>query len=196
MNIFLFINELVWYGVATVCLGVIVLMLLRLIVTYADMNPFGWLALNVRRASDPLVNPVRRGLTRAGFDHKLAPLLTILITILLCYFAYSLTRAVLMTLDGIVVSLRLGLIVRLVGYVLNGLLAIYLLLIFVRIIFEWGRVSPVNPLMRFLLLVTEPILAPFRRLIPPLGMFDISPIVVILLLRLFQEAIAGTLLAH
>jgi YggT family protein len=50
--------------------------------------------------------------------------------------------------------------------------------------------------MRFLLVVTEPVLGPFRRIIPPLGMFDISPIVVLLLLDLFQRAIAGTLLAR
>jgi YggT family protein len=195
MNAFLFINELVWYAVITICLGVIVLVLLRLIVTYADLNPFGWVALNVRRTTDPMVNPVRRGLARAGLDAKLAPLLTILITLLLGYFAYSLSSTVLMTLNGVVQSLTDGRIVRLVGYLLFGLLALYSLLIFIRIVFSWG-VSPVNPLMRFLLMITEPVLAPFRRLIPTLGMFDISPIVVLLLLDLFQKAIAGTLLAR
>jgi YggT family protein len=195
MDIFVFINLLTWYAVVVVCFGVIALMLLRLIVSYADMNPFGWLALNVRRATDPLVNPIRRGLARNGLDPKLAPLLTILITILLCYFAYSLVNTVLFTLNGVVVSLRLGRIVGLVGFLLYGLLALYSLLIFMRIVFSWG-VSSVNPVMRFLLMVTEPVLAPFRRIIPPLGMFDISPIVVLLLIRLFQEAIAGTLLAR
>lgn len=195
MDIFVFINLLTWYAVVVVCLGVIALMLLRLIVSYADMNPFGWLALNVRRASDPLVNPIRRGLARNGLEPKLAPLLTILITILLCYFAYSLVSTVLFTLNGVVISLREGRIVGLVGFLLYGLLALYSLLIFIRIVFSWG-VSSVNPVMRFLLLVTEPVLGPFRRIIPPLGMFDISPIVVLLLLRLFQEAIAGTLLAR
>lgn len=195
MNVFLFINELVWYAVITICLGVIVLILLRLLVTYADLNPFGWVALNVRRTTDPMVNPVRRGLARAGLDPKLAPLLTILIAILLGYFAYSLTSTVLMTLNGVVQSLSDGRIVRLVGYLLFGLLAVYALLIFMRIVFSWG-VSSVNPVMRFLLWITEPVLAPFRRLIPPLGMFDISPIVVLILLDLFQKAIAGTLLAR
>jgi YggT family protein len=195
MNAFSFINELVWYAVITICLGVIVLILLRLLVTYADLNPFGWVALNVRRTTDPMVNPVRRGLARAGLDPKLAPLLTVLITILLCYFAYSLSSKVLGTLDGIVISVRAGNIVCLVGFVLWGLLAIYALLIFIRIVFSWG-VSSVNSVMRFLLLLTEPVLAPFRRLIPPLGMFDISPIVVLLLLQLFEEAIKGTLLAR
>jgi YggT family protein len=98
-----------------------------------------------------------------------------------------------LTLKGIVASIQLGAIIKLVGFLLYGLLAVYSLLIFMRIVFSWG-VSSLNPLMRFLFRVTEPVLAPFRRLIPPLGMFDISPIVVLLLIRLFQEAIGGTLL--
>jgi YggT family protein len=39
------------------------------------------------------------------------------------------------------------------------------------------------PVARFLNAVTEPVLAPFRRVIPPAGMFDLSFIVVILLLE-------------
>jgi YggT family protein len=49
--------------------------------------------------------------------------------------------------------------------------------------------------MRFLIDVTEPLLGPLRRIIPPLGWLDISPIVAILILTLFQQAVAGTLLS-
>jgi YggT family protein len=48
--------------------------------------------------------------------------------------------------------------------------------------------------MRFLIDVTEPLLGPLRRIIPPLGWIDISPIVAFVILFLFQQAIAGTLL--
>jgi YggT family protein len=99
----------------------------------------------------------------------------------------------LFTLRGTVDSLQRGAIVRLIGYVLYGLLAVFSLLIFMRIVFSWG-VGSVNSLMRFLIRVTEPVMGPFRRIIPPLGMFDISPIVVLLLIQLFQRAIVGTLL--
>jgi YggT family protein len=193
MTIFDQIYELVWYVVATAIMLLVVLMLLRTLVNYADLNPFSWPARTIRSLTDPLVYPVRRGIVRAGLDAKIAPLITILIAILLGYIAVRLVGEVTFTLNGIVKSLQQGTVVRLVGYLLYGLLAIYSLLIFMRIIFSWG-VSSVNPMMRFLFRVTEPVLAPFRRLIPPLGMFDISPIVVLLLIRLFQEAIGGTLL--
>jgi YggT family protein len=193
MTIFEQIYELIWYAVATAIMFLVVLMLLRTLVNYADLNPFSWPARTIRSLTDPLVHPVRRGIVRAGLDAKIAPLITILIAILLGYIAVQLVQAVMFTLAGIVASLQLGAIIKLVGFLLYGLLAIYSLLIFMRIIFSWG-VSSVNPVMRFLFRVTEPVLAPFRRLIPPLGMFDISPIVVLLLIRLFQEAIGGTLL--
>jgi YggT family protein len=193
MTIFDQIYELVWYLVATAVVLLVVLLLLRALVNYADVNPFSWPALTLRRLTDPLVYPVRRGLVRAGLEPKIAPFVTILIAILLGYVAVQLVWAVMFTLSGIVNSLHLGAIVKLVGYVLFGLLAIFSLMIFMRIIMAWG-VSSINPVLRFLVRATEPVMGPFRRLIPPLGMFDISPIVVLLLIQLFQQAIMGTLL--
>jgi YggT family protein len=193
MTIFDQIYDLFWYVVATGILLLVVLMLLRTLVNYTDVNPFSWPARTIRSLTDPLVNPMRRGLVRAGLDHRLAPLVTILVAILLGYLAVQLVWAVTFTAGGIIASLQRGAIIALVGFVLFGLLAIYSLLIFMRIIFSWG-VSQVNPMLRFLVRVTEPVLGPFRRLIPPLGMFDISPIVVLLLVQLFQRAIMGTLL--
>ena len=58
-----------------------------------------------------------------------------------------------------------------------------------------GKPRPVAAaFMRFLVNVTEPLLGPLRRMIPRLGWLDISPIVAILILMLFQGAVAGTLL--
>jgi len=193
MPIFLQIYEFVWYAVASVITFLIVLILLRTILNYAEVNPFSWSARTVRSLTDPLISPVRRGVVRSGLDAKLAPLITILIAILLGYIAVQLVWALMFTLNGIVISLQIGSFFRLVGFILFGLLAVFSLLIFMRIVFSWG-VSSVNQVLRFLIRVTEPVLGPFRRLIPPLGMFDISPIVVLLLIRLFQEAIMGTLL--
>lgn len=193
MSIFDLIGLLVWYTVATVIIAVIVLMLLRLVVDYADLNPFSWPSLTVRRFSDPLVIPVRRRLVGFGIDHKFSPLITILIAVILGYFALQIVGTVLFTVKGLLVSLERGAFVSVIGFLLFGLLATYSLLIFMRIIFSWGA-SSVNRVMIFLVRVTDPILVPFRRIIPPLGMFDISPIIVLFLLRLLQEMVAATLI--
>jgi YggT family protein len=69
------------------------------------------------------------------------------------------------------------------------LFTILTLAIVARAIVSWFRLSPYHPVVQFLNQLTEPILAPLRRVIPPLGMIDISPLVAILLLQVIQQII-------
>ena len=181
------------YAVVAIITAVIALMILRLVVIYADLNPFSWLALTVRRWSDPLVNPVRSKLVGFGFNPKFAPLVTILIAVLLGWLTLKLIDNVLGTIALIILSVMSGSPVSLIGSILLGVLALMSLFIMARVIFSWST-NYSNPIMRFLFLVTEPLLGPFRRLIPTVGMFDISPMIVLLLLQLLQEAVRGTLI--
>jgi YggT family protein len=183
----------VWYAIASVILVVIALMLARLILNKADLNPFSRPVILIRRWTDPLVNPVRRPIVQMGFSPNVAPLVVILIAILLGYFASQFVGAVLFTAAGLVRSTTARSPISFVGYIIFGVLAVYSLLIFARIIISWGAGSH-NRLLHFLIRVTEPVLGPFRRVIPPLGMIDISPIIVFFLLDLLQRAVAATLL--
>jgi YggT family protein len=70
------------------------------------------------------------------------------------------------------------------------LLNLYLILLFARIILSWFPVSPggaMAQIFSFLYTITEPVLGPIRRAIPPIGMggmgFDLSPIIVIVGVR-------------
>jgi len=182
-----------WIVIAIIT-GTIILVLLRLIANYTDLNPFTWSALTIRRLTDPLITPVRRALLGFGVDPKYAPLVTILIAILMGWFGLQLVASLANTVAGVVLSLQELAIVAIIGYVLYGLLAVYTLLVFIRIVFSWATLSYSNRVMRFLVNTTEPLLGPLRRIIPPLGMFDISPFVAFIILWLFQAAIAGTLL--
>jgi len=186
----LFVN----WAVTAVIIAVILLMVFRMIANYADLNPFAWISLTIRRLTDPFVLPVRRALMGFGVDPKYSPLVVILIVILLGYFVLQLASTIAGTLSGLLVSLQQGAMVSALGFILYGLISIYILLIFIRIIFSWGMISYSNRIMRFLVNTTEPLLGPLRRMIPPLGAMDISPIVAFLILWLFQQAIAGTLL--
>ncbi len=180
--------------VATAIIAVIVLMVIRLIVQAADPNPFNWISRTTRRLTDPFVIPVRGGMVGVGVDPKFAPLIVILITILLGWFLLQLCGEVANTLIGLITSVRKTNFVSALGYVLFGAVSIYSLLIFMRIVFSWGRVSYSNRLMRFLINTTEPLLGPLRRIIPPWGMMDISPIFAFILLWLIKAAIQGTLM--
>lgn len=60
-------------------------------------------------------------------------------------------------------------------------------LILIRVLLSWiPNLDPYNPIVRLLHQATDPILEPARRLIPPIGGLDISPIVVILVLQGLQ----------
>ena len=194
----LIIDRIVWFlktGIEVVIVAVIVLMAVRLIADAMDLNPFGWSSRTVRRLSDGFVIPVRGGLRRFGIDVKFAPIVVMLIGILLGWFVYQLVTAVAQTLVGVLGSAQSGSVFRLVGFIISGLISIYILFIVIRIVFSWGMLSYRNRVMRFLVDVTEPLLGPLRRMIPPLGWLDISPLVAILILMLFQQAVAGILLS-
>ena len=182
------------WAIQAIIVGVIVLMVLRLIADAMDLNPFGWASRTIRRLTDGLVVPVRGGLRNFGIDPKFAPLVAILLVILLGFFILQLVDTIFFTIAGVWESTQRGAVVAVLGFILYGLISIYILLLIIRIVFSWGMVSYTNRIMRFLVDVTEPLLGPLRRMIPPLGWIDISPIVAFLILWLFRAAIAGTLL--
>jgi YggT family protein len=193
MDIFAAIGLFVWYAIATVILVVVALMLARLVLNKADLNPFSRPVIMIRRWTDPMVNPVRRPIVQMGFSPNVAPLVVILVAILLGYFASQFIGTVLFTVKGLLGSATAAKPISFVGFIIFGTLAVYSLLIFARIVISWGA-SPHNRLLHFLIRATEPVLGPFRRVIPPLGMIDVSPIVVLFLLDLLQRAVAVTLL--
>jgi YggT family protein len=193
----LIIARTMWFvtvAIQIIIAVVIALMIVRLIADAMDLNPFAWASRTIRRLTDGLVIPVRGGLRGFGIDTKFAPLVVILISILLGYFVLQLLGAIATTVDGVMNGLQQGAFFWVLGFILYGLLSIYILLIVIRVIFSWGMLSPTNRIMRFLANVTEPLLGPLRRAIPRLGWLDISPIVAILILVLFQAAVMGTLL--
>ena len=68
------------------------------------------------------------------------------------------------------------------------LLNLYSFLILVRVLMTWiPNLDPYNPIVQLLIQATDPVMEPARRLIPPIGMIDISPIVVLIALRLIGQ---------
>ena len=65
------------------------------------------------------------------------------------------------------------------------------LAIVARALISWFRVDPYHPPVQFLTQIAEPSRAPLRRVIPPMGMMDISPLVAILLLQAIQQILVA-----
>jgi len=65
--------------------------------------------------------------------------------------------------------------------------------IFVRALLSWFMPNDGSGLMRVLMDVTEPVLAPIRRLLPPVGGFDFSPILAMVLIWLVRQLLISAL---
>ena len=194
-----FIFLAVTYLVTAAILGVVGLMLVYLILYLADANPFSWPARFTYKLTDPLLRPTRMRMRMFGVDGKFAPLVVILVTILLGYFAIQLTESVVFPLAGLWTSIKAKLPIPALGYVLYGALSVYYVLLFMRLIFSWVWSPYENRLMRFLVRATNPLLEPIRRLIPPFGTVDLSfflaPLLAFFVIGLLQTAVAKTLLS-
>ena len=82
------------------------------------------------------------------------------------------------------------------GNVLYDLGQLYVLVLFARAILSWfpySHNSPLNPVRRVVFLLTEPVLAPFRRIIPPVGMFDLSFLVAFIVVELIVQNVFARL---
>jgi YggT family protein len=76
---------------------------------------------------------------------------------------------------------------------INAVVVTMWLAILARSLMSWFPGSQNTPVAQFLYQITEPILAPLRRIVPRIGMIDITPLVAILLL-FFIQALANRML--
>lgn len=176
-----------------VVMVVLLLMILRLIFNYTDPNPFGIIgrfSFKLKKVTDRFVYPIASFLAYRRVDTRISPLIAVLIAVVIGFFVLQLFYTLFETVDGVAAGLRKARITLIAGYLLYGFLGLYSLLIVVRIIMSWFSSSS-NRVLRFLISITDPVLEPFRRLIPPLGMFDISPIIVLFLIHFVRIAVYG-----
>jgi YggT family protein len=69
---------------------------------------------------------------------------------------------------------------------LAQLIDLYTVVVFITVIVSWFQLPPDNPVIRFTRMLTEPALAPIRKLIPPAGGLDFSPMILLILLRIVR----------
>jgi YggT family protein len=181
------ISLIVW----VVFLVFIAILALRLIISYADPNPFGTIGrfgYKLRRHTEKLVYPSARFLAGYRIDTRLAPILTALIALVLTYFAMQIVGNTFFVIDGLTLGIELGNPKVFIGFVIYGLLSILILLIFIRFLASWF-VFTRKTFLGFVMRVTDPIMLPVQRLIPPIGMFDLSAMIVLMIIFFLQTIV-------
>lgn len=131
------------------------------------------LAQGILRLTSPIVIPVRRIVPSFGrLDTA---------TILVCFVIQYLTILLLLLIIGQAadfLTIAITTIVKLIVLSIN----LFVYAIFIRVILSWISPGGYNPATAIITTLTEPVLRPFRRLLPPMGGFDLSPILAIILL--------------
>lgn len=182
------IVRLVLWGAFLVLLA---FLLLRLVFNYADPNPFGAIGrfgFKIRKSTERWVYPAARFLAGFRVDVRLAPLLVIFVTLVLTYFTSQIISNAFFVIDGLSDSVSAGNVKATVGFVLYGLLSLLIILIVVRVVSQWF-VSSSNSFFAFARKVTDPIMLPVQKRIPTVGMFDISAMIVLIVILILQAIV-------
>ncbi|MCE7519171.1 YggT family protein [Vreelandella titanicae] len=87
-----------------------------------------------------------------------------------------------------------GLLIAGAAALANAILKIYFFALIVMIILSWVAPNASHPGALLVMQLVEPIMAPVRKVIPPLGMIDLSPIVVFIAINLIDGLVVGALI--
>lgn len=172
------------------------LMLLRMIFNYTDPNPFGKIGrfgFRIRKLTEKFVYPAARLFALYRIDTRLAPLVTILIALIVTYFTVNIIWNVCFVVDGLALGVISGNPKVFIGFVLYGLLSVLILFVFIRFLASWFVFAP-NTLLGFVRRVTDPIMNPVERIIPRVGIFDISAMLVLILIGFLQGIVVNTMI--
>ncbi len=160
------------------------------------LNPFGPIARFFRSSVDPLLAPIERRVVRAGGVPSSAPWWALVVVVVGGLVLLTILDYVQQMVAEAAVQLAAGgprgvalLLVRWTFLVLE-------VAIFVRVLSSWLGVAPYGRWVRWSYQLTEWLLRPLRRIVPPLGMVDVTPLVALLLLAYVAQPLVMSLLAR
>lgn len=156
---------------------VLFVLVLRILLQAVRANFYNPICQSLFRITNPVLMPVQklipvwRGVHVGG--------------IVLAWLIAMLMVAALLALGGRSAALP-GLAVLGLGKLLQFVLGMMFWITLARVLMSWISPDPRNPIVPLLVQLTDPVMRPFQRVIPPLGGFDISPIFALMALQLAQ----------
>ena len=156
------------------------------------INPFGAWPRLVRRVSDPILLPLERRVINAGGNPQNAPLWLLGLAIGCGLLLLSLTQWLIGTAAGLVLLAQGGVRVW-IQVLLSAVFTILMAAILIRVIASWLGIGPYRKWMRPVYALTNWLIDPIRRILPPVGIFDFSPMVAWLVLYVVRGFVLGLL---
>jgi YggT family protein len=156
------------------------------------IDPFRTWPRLVRRVSDPVLLPLERRVIRAGGSPQNAPLWLLGLVIGCGLLLLSLTQWLIGTAAGVVLLAHGGPRVWL-RVLVSAAFTILMAAILIRVIGSWLGIGEYRKWMRPVYGLTNWLIDPIRRILPPVGIFDFSPMVAWLVLYVVRGFVLGLL---
>jgi YggT family protein len=163
----------------------ILVVLLRFLLQWARADFYNPVSQFVVRATNPVLVPMRRVIPGVGGVDLAAVVLML---------ALKVTELVLVGALGGGMPGGAGLVFVALGELLNMAINLYIFTILVEVIISWVNPGLYNPVTALIYRLNEPLVRPARRLIPPMGGLDLSPLVVLIALQLAKILLVAPLL--
>lgn len=148
--------------------------LLRLLLQWAGADYYNPLSQFLVKITNPVLIPARRIIPSIG---KLDTASVVVMLLL------EMAQLALIGLFGLAEFSLVFLLLFAVKKLLFTLLMTYFVLIIARVILSWIASQTQHPLIPLVYQLTEPVLRPFSKLIPPIGGIDLSPLFALIALR-------------
>lgn len=165
--------------------------LLEWLVRTRRLSPFGPVARFTRRAVSPLFAPAERRVVRAGGLPSSAPWWTLAAVAIGGIILISLLGFLRDQLFVVAAASRSG--GGLLRLLVTWTFGILQLAILVRVFSSLFRMSPYSPWVRWSYVLSDPIIRPLQKVIPPMGMFDLSPLAAYFLLAILRWVVLGAM---
>ncbi|HQE93224.1 MAG TPA: YggT family protein [Anaerolineae bacterium] len=179
--------------VLNILLGVIGLMLiLRLVLQLFRVSPQNPLMRMLTLGTDPVLKLVGKILGIPSYQRYDLPTIAMLaVAVIVIWVGRALIVWVLQFILYIPGWVRSPLpnVGNFLVFVLSLVFELYSMALLTRILFEWMHVPYSSRVMRFLWDITEPLLAPIRRVLPTFGGLDFSPLIAFFLLSLLERLV-------
>ena len=159
--------------------------LLRLVLQYVRADFYNPICKFLVKVTNPPLKPLRRIIPGvAGLD--MASVVLLILLQLVKLFLIELTM-------GNTIGIA-ELTVRSLGELIALVLNMYMVTILIQVVLSWVGSGGQNPAVSLLYYINEPILRRARRILPPISGFDLSPILVFLLIGLLKILLVAPIL--
>jgi YggT family protein len=150
------------------------------------ISPFNAIARFCRSTVDPFISPIERRVVRAGGAPAAAPLWALAAVVIGGIILLTLLDVIRSEVISSIVASQEG-AAGIFHLLVSWTFTILKLALVVRVLSSWLPVSPYSAWVRWSYLLSEPILAPLRRIIPAFSGIDFTPILAYFLLNIVES---------